>query len=100
MDYKVVLRKYNGHWFMGVGTKGYACTTEFEKFLDEVRPSCIYISDRFLDPWFIVKVSRETDVITEFLEPTTGKLYSMKQCPKMFEDLNLPTQFYINRGNS
>lgn len=100
MNYKIVLRKFNGHWYMAFGTKGYACTTDFENFLNEVNPSRVYISDSFTDPWFIVKVIRDKEVITEFLEPRSGKLYTVKQCPKMFEDLDLPTQFYINRGDS
>lgn len=100
MDHRIVLRKFNGHWFMAVGTKGYACTTEFEEFLNEVRPSCVFISDMPTDIWFVVKVIQNKQVITEFFEPKSGKLYTMKQCPKMFEDLDLPTQFYINRGDS
>lgn len=100
MNHRIVLRKFNGHWYMAVGIKGYACTTDFEEFLNEVRPSCVFISDSFTDPWFIVRVIRGESVVTEFLEPKSGKLYRMKQCPKMFEDLDLPTQFYINRGDS
>ena len=79
MNHRIVLRKFNGHWFMAVGTKGYACTTDFEEFLNEVRPSCVFISDSFTDPWFIVRV-----ILGE----------------SVFEDLDLSTQFYINRGDS
>ena len=85
---------------MAVGTKGYACTTDFENFLKEVRPSSVLISGSVTDSWCIVRVIRDESVVTEFLEPKSRKLYRMKQCPKMFEDLDLPTQFYINSGDS
>lgn len=100
MDHRINLKKFNGHWFMDAGTKGYACTTQFEEFLNKVKPSCVIISDCSENPWFSVKVTKGEQVVTEFLEPTTEALHTMKQCPKMFEDLDLPTQFYINRGDS
>ncbi len=85
---------------MAIGTKGYACTAQFEEFLNKVKPSRVIISDCSEDPWFSVKVIKGEQVITEFLEPKTGTLNTIKQCPKMFEDLDLPTHFYINRGDS
>lgn len=30
-DIRVDFRKLNGHWFVSVGSKGYACTSEFEE---------------------------------------------------------------------
>ena len=100
MNHRINLRKFNGHWFMAVGTKGYACTTDFENFLNEVRPSCVFISDSFTDPWFIVRVIRGESVVTEFLEPKSGETLPYETMSEMFEDLDLPTQFYINRGDS
>ncbi len=100
MNHRIDLRKFNGHWFMAIGTKGYACTAQFEEFLNKVKPSRVIISDCSEDPWFSVKVIKGEQVITEFLEPKTGTLNTIKQCPKMFEDLDLPTQFYINHGDS
>lgn len=100
MKIKVNLRRLNKRWYMSVGTKGYACTGSFEKFLNEVEPSCVYISDvPSDDPLYTVEViPTDEDMITLF--KCGDNTHEIKQCPKMFKDLDLPTKFYINGGNS
>lgn len=44
-DIRVDFRKLNGHWFVSVGSKGYACTSEFEEKLNEWNPRRMYISE-------------------------------------------------------
>lgn len=104
MCHKVVFRRYNGHWYMVTGTRGYACTRDFEKFLDLQYPFYeVFITDTNNLPscWFQVTVTREGGkVLTEFIDLQNGETYTVRQCPKMFEDLELPTKFYISRGNS
>lgn len=101
MNHKILLRKFNGHWFMCVGPKGYACTTSFEEFLNRVKPACVFVSDEPKEPWSLVKVYKgEKAVRTDFEEVSSKEIHNLNQCPKMFEDLGLPEQFYINRGNS
>lgn len=97
---KAHLRKFQGKWFLSIGNKGYATTDSFEEFLEEVKPDVVYIDTEPRDPWFLVEVTRgEKEFCMTFTNLSTNESSSVKQCLKV-EDLNLPTQFYINRGNS
>lgn len=100
MNHRIVLRKFNGHWFVAVGTKGYATTKSFEDFLELVKPDVVYIDTVPREPWFSVELERrEKDFLMTFTNLSTNESSSVEQCLKV-EDLDLPTQFYMNRGNS
>lgn len=97
---KVNLRKFRGKWFVSVGNNGYTTTPSFASFLEEVKPDVVYLEETPNEPWFRVDVEKgERDFTMTFTNLSTDEKSSVTQCYKL-EDLNLPTQFYINRGNS
>lgn len=100
-DIRVDFRKLNGHWFVSVGSKGYACTSEFEEKLNEWNPRRMYISETPREnPWFLVQTyERGKDIVTKFIDVSGHTSYDIRQCSKII-DLQLPPRFYISHGNS
>lgn len=102
MNLKLYLRKVNGRFYMSLGNKGYKANVLFNNFLTEQFPSgrgiVTFTDQQTEDSIFKTRVYNNGDSFTmDFFDVNDQKLErQVKQCPSMFRDYDIPSEFYIN----
>lgn len=102
MNLKIHLKKVKGRFYMSLGCKGYKSNFSFNEALSkwiQKDEGCVTFTDNKTDDSvYKVKVRKVEDYyMMDLYDIDSGELQvSQEQCPKIFEDYNLPQEFYIN----
>lgn len=102
MKYKIYLKVVKGRWYISLGCKGYKSTFALNKALSTLiqgeSAEVIFTSDRTESSVYRAVVTKKNDLyILELHDLDTNKLeMSIEQCPKIFNDFNIGSEFYIN----
>lgn len=102
MKYKIYLKVVKGRWYISLGCKGYKSTFALNKALSTLiqgeSAEVTFTSERTESSVYRAVVSKKDDLyILELHDLDTGKLeMSIEQCPKIFNDFNIGSEFYIN----
>lgn len=102
MKYKIYLKVVKGRWYISLGCKGYKSTFALNKALSKLiqgeSAEVTFTSDRTEDSVYKAQVVRKDDLyILELHDLDTNELeMSIEQCPKIFNDFDIGSEFYIN----
>jgi len=102
MKYKIYLKVVKGRWYISLECKGYKSTFALNKALSTLiqgeSAEVTFTSERTESSVYRAVVSKKDDLyILELHDLDTGKLeMSIEQCPKIFNDFNIGSEFYIN----
>ena len=102
MKYKIYLKVVKGRWYISLGCKGYKSTFALNKALSKLiqgeSAEVTFTSDKTTDSVYKAQVVRKDDLyILELHDLDTNELeMSIEQCPKIFNDFDISSAFYIN----
>lgn len=106
MKHKIYLKVVKGRWYISLGCKGYKSTFALNKALSTLiqkeSAEVTFTSERTEFSVFkAVAVKKDDSYILELYNLDTNELeMSIKQCPKIFNDFDIGSEFYINyNGN-
>lgn len=100
----LLLKKVGGRWFGSTGKKGYRFYKSFDSTLSNwISDSEVNVSfSRERTPQSIYRIEMKKkpdsrDYIMNFFDVNTGDLkYSEEQCPNLFKDFSIDSEFYLN----
>lgn len=102
MKYKIYLKVVKGRWYISLGCKGYKSTFALNKALSTLTKKesveVTFTSERTESSIYRATVRKDEKLyILELHNINTDKLeMSIEQCPKIFNDFNIGSEFYIN----
>lgn len=102
MKYKIYLKVVKGRWYISLGYKGYKSTFALNEALSTLirgdSAEVTFTSNRTENSAYKAQVVKKDDLcILELHNLDTDKLeMSIEQCPKIFNDFNIGSEFYIN----
>lgn len=102
MKYKIYLKVVKGRWYISLGCKGYKSTFALNRALSTLirgeSAEVTFTSERTENSAYRATVAKKDDLyILELHDLDTDKLeMSIEQCPKIFNDFNIGSEFYIN----
>lgn len=102
MMHKIYLKIVKGRWYISLGCKGYKSTYELNKALSKLigKNSAIVTFTTEKTELSVYRATVRKDeklYILELHNINTDEMeMSIKQCPKIFNDFNIDSEFYIN----
>ena len=102
MKHKIYLKVVKGRWYISLGCKGYKSTYALNRALSTLihgeSAEVTFTSDRTENSAYKAVVTRKDNLyILELHDLDTDELkMSIEQCPKIFNDFDIGSEFYIN----
>lgn len=102
MELKIHLKKIKGKWYASSGPKGYKVFLNFgdqlSEWLKKSEADVVFSQTKNENTVFLCKIRKEgNNYVIDFYDTNTQELVtSEEQCPKIFNDFSIDSEFYLN----